>query len=207
MIYNPFDNGDDSSGTIFRDVIMLALMGFVVIVVLLLPHINPSKFDENVDINPPGNVIVEIRWPDELDTDVDLWVQGPGDVPVGYSNKGGVLFNLLRDDLGFSGDVTKINYENSFSRGIVEGEYTINLHLYRNRSGVMPIEVIVVVSVKENPDAGTKQILTRTVELQSVGEELTVFRFELDKNGKLDPESVHDLPKSLRSGRSGISGP
>ena len=207
MIYNPFDNGDDSSGTIFRDVIMLALMGFVVIVILLLPHINPSKFDENVDINPPGNVIVEIRWPDELDTDVDLWVQGPGDVPVGYSNKGGVLFNLLRDDLGHSGDVTKINYENSFSRGIVEGEYTVNLHLYRNMSGVIPIEVIVVVSVKTNSDAATKQILTRTVELKSVGEELTIFRFELDKNGKLDPESVHDLPKSLRSGRSGISGP
>ena len=206
MIYNPFDNNDEGSGTIFRDVIMLALMGFVVIVILLLPHINPSKFDENVDISPPGNVIVEIRWPDELDTDVDLWVQGPGDVPVGYSNKGGILFNLLRDDLGHSGDVTKINYENSFSRGIVEGEYTVNLHLYRNMSGVIPVEVIVVVSVKTNLDAVTRQILTRTVELKSVGEELTVLRFELDKNGKLDPESVHDLPKSLRSSR-GTSGP
>lgn len=206
MIYNPFDNNDEGSGTIFRDVIMLALMGFVVIVILLLPHINPSKLDKNIDISPPGNVIVEIRWPDELDTDVDLWVQGPGDVPVGYSNKGGILFNLLRDDLGHSGDVIKINYENSFSRGIVEGEYTVNLHLFRNMSGVIPVEVIVVVSVKINLDAVTKQILTRTVELKSVGEELTVFRFELDKNGKLDPESVHDLPKSLRSSR-GTSGP
>lgn len=204
MIYNPFDNNDDGGGTVFRDVIMLALMGFVVIVVLLLPHINPSKEKINMDINPPGNVIVEIRWPDEADTDVDLWVQGPGDVPVGYSNKGGVLFNLLRDDLGNQGDVTKINYENSFSRGIVEGEYTVNVHLYRNISGIMPIEVIVVVSVKENLDAATKQILTRTVKLTSVGQELTVLRFELDKNGKLDVESVHDIYKSLRSARTAV---
>ncbi len=202
MIYNPFDNSDDGGGTIFRDVIMLALMGFVVIVVLLLPHINPSKLKENIDVNPPGNVIVEIRWPDILDTDVDLWVQGPGDVPVGYSNKGGVLFNLLRDDIGHQGDVSKVNYENSFSRGIVEGEYTINLHLYRDGSGSLPIEVIVVVSVKENPDAKTKRILTRTVELTSVGQELTVFRFDLDKDGKLDAESVHDIYIPLRSGRS-----
>ncbi|KKM15678.1 hypothetical protein LCGC14_1693610 [marine sediment metagenome] len=202
MIYNPFDNSDDGGGTIFRDVIMLALMGFVVIVVLLLPHINPSKLKENIDVNPPGNVIVEIRWPDILDTDVDLWVQGPGDVPVGYSNKGGVLFNLLRDDIGHQGDVSKVNYENSFSRGIVEGEYTINLHLYRDGSGSLPIEVIVVVSVKENPDATTKRILARTVELTSVGQELTVFRFDLDKDGKLDAESVHDIYIPLRSGRS-----
>lgn len=207
MIYNPFDDSDDGGGTVFRDVIMLALMGFVVIVILLLPHINPSKQKENVDINPPGNVIIEIKWPDDLDTDVDLWVQGPGDVPVGYSNKGGKLFNLLRDDLGKSNDATTINYENSFSRGIVEGEYTINLHLYRNVSGVLPITVIVVVSVKENPDESTKQILTRTVDLLSVGQEITVFRFELNKHGKLDVESVHDIYKSLRSGRSGISGP
>lgn len=202
MIYNPFDNSDDGGGTIFRDVIMLALMGFVVIVVLLLPHINPSSQKDNVDVNPPGNVIVEIQWPDDLDTDVDLWVQGPGDVPVGYSNKGGRLFNLLRDDLGNSSDVTTINYENSFSRGIVEGEYTVNLHLYRNQSGVLPIKVIVVVSVKENSDAGTRQILTRTVELTSVGQELTIFRFILDEHGRLELGSVHDIYKSLRSGRT-----
>ena len=202
MIYNPFDNNDDGSGTIFRDVIMLTLMGFVVIVVLLLPHINPAKHDENVDINPPGNVIVEIKWQDHLDTDVDLWVQGPGDVPVGYSNKGGALFNLLRDDLGQQNDATNINYENSYSRGVVEGEYIVNLHLYRNQSGVLPITVIVVVSVKENEDANTRQILTTIVDLTLVGQELTVFRFELDEDGRLNQGSVHDIYKALRSSRT-----
>jgi len=34
---------DDSTGTVFRDVILLALIGFVAIVIMLLPHIKPRK--------------------------------------------------------------------------------------------------------------------------------------------------------------------
>ena len=58
---DPFE--DDEGSTVFRDVIMLALLGFVAIVVLLLPHLNPPvRADESAA--PPGNVIVEVRWPD-----------------------------------------------------------------------------------------------------------------------------------------------
>ena len=72
----------DSNDTVFRDVIMLALAGFIAIVILLLPHLNPPGKAVKT-ATPPGNVIVEIRWPETLDTDVDLWVQGPKDQPVG----------------------------------------------------------------------------------------------------------------------------
>jgi hypothetical protein len=122
---------EDDGGTVFRDVIMLALAGFVAMVVLLLPHLNPPGKAALDNSQPPGNVIVEVRWPDEIDSDVDLWVEAPGDVPVGYSNKGGVIFNLLRDDLGKRADATGMNYEVSYSRGIPAGEYTVNVHLYR----------------------------------------------------------------------------
>ena len=76
---------DESGATVFRDVIMLALAGFVMIVMLLLPHINP-RAQEEAETKSPGNVIIELRWPDHIDADVDLWVEGPGDRPVGYSN-------------------------------------------------------------------------------------------------------------------------
>ena len=52
------------------------------------------------DPRVPGNVVVEIHWPDDLPVDVDLWVQAPRDVPVGYWNQGSRFFNLLR--AGFS---------------------------------------------------------------------------------------------------------
>jgi len=190
---------DDSGGTVFRDVTMLALSGFVAIVLLLLPHLNPPAKAENDEIMPPGNVIIEIRWPDDLDTDVDLWVQAPGDVPVGYSNKGGQIFNLLRDDLGRHADATDLNYEVSYSRGIPAGEYTVNLHLYRDLSHKLPITVKVVASVKRNPDESARQILATTVKLGAEGEETTAFRFTLDSRGALVADSVNSLFRPLRS--------
>ena len=166
---------DDEGGTVFRDVIMLALAGFVAMVLLLLPHLNPPGEEAKENTQPPGNVIVEVRWPDELDCDVDLWVEAPGDVPVGYSNKGGVIFNLLRDDLGKRADATGMNYEVSYSRGIPAGEYTVNLHLYRNTTGVLPVPVTVVTSVKKSSKESARQLLASNVELTREGEELTVY--------------------------------
>ena len=131
---------DGGADTVFRDVIMLTLAGFIVIVLLLLPHINPVAKTDLV-AEPPGNVIVELRWPDELDADVDLWVEAPGDAPVGYSNQGGLVFNLLRDDLGRVSDPLELNYETAFSRGVPAGEYTVNVHLYRNRTPHYPVPV------------------------------------------------------------------
>jgi hypothetical protein len=192
----------DDAGIVFRDLITLALCGFVVCVVLIMPHINPPVTKTAQDTDPPGNVIVEVRWPDELDSDVDLWVEAPGDVPVGYSNKGGVIFNLLRDDLGKRADATGMNYEVSYSRGILAGEYTVNLHLYRNTAGVFPIPVTVVTSVKKSAKESARQLLASHIELVREGEELTVYRFKLSEQGDLVSGSVHSLQRQLRSWRS-----
>jgi hypothetical protein len=191
--------GDQGSDTVFRDVIFLALAGFVAVVLLLLPHLHPPK-EAEAAIRSPGNVIVEIRWPDEIDADVDLWVQAPGDTPVGYSNKGGMFFNLLRDDLGRRGDSTDLNYEISYSRGVPEGEYTVNVHLYRNTGGYVSVPVTISVSVKPNTNESAHRLLATKLLLEYEGEERTAFRFSLDDKGKLLRGSVHDLPKPLRSG-------
>jgi len=189
---------DDGSNTVFRDVIFLALAGFVAVVLLLLPHLNPPA-TANEGTPAPGNVIVELNWPSQIDADVDLWVQAPGDVPVGYSNKGGTIFNLLRDDLGRQADVTDINYEVTYSRGVPAGEYIVNVHLYRDMSGQLPLPATVVVSVKSSSDVAAKRILSTKLRLTHQGQETTVFRFSLDDAGNLVPGSVHDLPKALRS--------
>ncbi len=189
---------EDDSDTVFRDVIFLALAGFIAIVLLLLPHLNPPAKAEQ-EAPSPGNVIVEIRWPDELNTDVDLWVEAPGDIPVGYSNKGGLVFNLLRDDLGLHADFSGLNYEVSYSRGTPAGDYTVNLHLYRDLSGSLPVPVTVVVSVKPSPEQAAKQILATKVALKQEGQELTAFRFALDDSGRLVRGSVNDLPRPLRA--------
>jgi len=188
---------DTQDGTVFRDVIMLALLGFVTIVILLLPHLNPPGQTEAGAL-PPGNLVVSVRWPDRIDADVDLWVQAPGDRPVGYSNLGGRVFNLLRDDRGHNQELDSANFEVAYSRGLPAGEYTINLHLYTDRTGTLPVSVVVEVGLKSTPDAPVRRILTRQVNLTRVGEELTVVRFALDAQGQLMPATVHELPRPLR---------
>lgn len=198
---DPWQDSDEA-GTVFRDVILLALAGFIFVTVLLLPHLNPPGKRAEGAIEPPGNVIMEAKWPDEMRTDVDLWVQAPGDMPVGYSNKGGLIFNLLRDDLGSQGDPTGINFETSFSRGVPPGEYTVNVHLFRNLESVYPVEVRVVARVKSEKDGGARPIASTTVQLDREGQEVTAFRFRLDERGELVPGSIHAVFKPLRSAKA-----
>ena len=194
---DPID-GEGGDGTVFRDVIMLALLGFVTIVILLLPHLNPPTI-QAASADPPGNVVVEIRWPDKNDADVDLWVQAPGDAPVGYSNKDGSVFNLLRDDLGHIQDLSSLNYEMAYSRGTPEGEYVVNLHLYRSRTTPLPISVEVNIGIRKSNNESLVTISSNQVHLSHEGQELTVIRFRLSQLGRLVDGSVHDLPHSLRS--------
>ena len=84
---------DDNSNTIFRDVILLALSVFVVIVVMLLPFI--AKKEKSV-LDSPSAVAVEVRWPYEQDIDIDTWVMTPDGEAVGYNYKNGLIASLPR---------------------------------------------------------------------------------------------------------------
>ena len=56
------DCEEDSAGTVFRDVILLALIGFMALVFMLLPHLRKSEVEAQ-DPKAPGNVSVELHWP------------------------------------------------------------------------------------------------------------------------------------------------
>jgi hypothetical protein len=183
------------SHTLFRDAILLALISFMCMVVWILPHLNPPTAKD--DMIPPGNLVAFITWP-EGNVDVDLWLDGPGEpVPVGYSNKGGVLWNLLRDDLGTIADVTSLNMETGFSRGIIPGEYRINVQCYRCPLG--PVDVHVEVSMKA-PSGAVSTIATSTVTLRRHFEEKTALAFRITESGEVDQSSMNTLFKPLRSG-------
>ena len=199
---DPFDNRDEAGGTLYRDVLSLALMGFLAVIVLLLPYINPRGTQAEATTPPPGSVIVEITWASELNADVDLWIQAPHDLAVGYSNKGAIYFNLLRDDLGQYMDATMINHEVAYTRGVIPGEYIVNIHAYRgDYDNPPPMDVRCVVSVKIDTDNGpvVAPVLGTTARLDYVGQEITVFRFTLDEKGVIQAGSVNSLYKPLRT--------
>lgn len=181
----------------FRDMLFLLVFAYLVIGAVALAHVHKQE-QSSSGAAPPGSVIVDIHWDDTIDADIDLWVEAPGDVPVGYSNKAGMIFNLLRDDLGHSGDPVSMNYEIAYGRGLWPGEYTVNAHFYRSVDGRFPVPVTARVSVRGS-DGEVENILRSVVELDHVGQETTIFRFRLDAQGRLVPGSVNRLHKDLRT--------
>lgn len=196
MIFAP--KTSRTTSTAFKDFLFLCVLGFIAMIVWLLPWINPPKDDDKAE--PPGNVVVAIAW-GSGDFDVDLWVTGPGEPrPIGYSNRAGKLFNLLRDDLG--GPDTGLNYENAYSRGIVAGEYIINLHAYR--VSVLPQKVSVEISLNTGkPGKGMTPVATTSLTLTANGQERTALRFKLDKDGKLVAGSMNAVFRPLRAAQAG----
>lgn len=186
---------DDTVGTVFRDVLMLALIGFVAMLIVLLPHLSKAKQVQE-EYRSPGNVVVEIHWPNDLPVDVDLWVKAPRDIPVGFFNHGSEFFDLLRDDRGYDRDASGENYEVSYSRGIPPGEYTVNVHMYGSVPEGVSVPVKVVVSVRKTYEK-LAQILQTEVVLYRLNQEETAFRFSLSGEGELVEGSVTTLKRNL----------
>lgn len=182
---------------------------FMLLTFMMLPFVQQLQKKTEAkteEVKSAGDMMVEIHWPDKVDIDIDLWVKSPDDErPVGYSNRAGKTFNLLRDDLGKSNDTTDRNFEMAYARGLPEGEYIINIHYFADRepgdTHEVPVEVIVSTKASgpDKSSGGMKQIVTRKAVLRVKGEEITVVRFTIDKNGELVKDSVNDFYQELRS--------
>jgi hypothetical protein len=177
---------------IFRD-LLLGLLG-IVIMFLLVAILQISSQKKTADKQkPPGNIVAFISWPPG-DTDVDLWVTGPGEPhAIGYSNKGGVLWNLLRDDLGKQPDITGMNMESSYSRGAPAGEYIFNIHCYRCPQLPVTVNVEIRINTDMTGGGGEKLLTTATIDLTANKQELTAVRFVLDKDGNIVPNSLNSV--------------
>lgn len=209
---NPFNPSEDFSATVFRDVILISLLAFVFVIIWMLPHINPEGEQSKDEAPPPGNVIVEIRWPDEMCVDVDMWVKPPKGGQIGFARKSSEHANLLRDDVGCINDPLGLNYENLYTRGILQGQYTVNAHWYTGilKDDIKSVPVRVIVSVKP-PGKSMKEILVTEITLENVWQSLTAFSFTLDEHGNLKPGSVNNEwkpigygnPEGTKNSRSG----
>jgi hypothetical protein len=171
-----------------RDLLLL------VIIVLLIFQNPPVPKTVAESSKMPGQMSISAAWP-EGHVDVDLWVQGPGDRPVGYSNRAGKIFNLLRDDIGDS-EKTPTNYENVYSRGLPAGEYIINLHCYSRCRNPETVGVEIRFG-----QADSMKLLAEEVVQLAPTQERTVLRFRLDGKGSVVPGSVNRVFFPLRAAK------
>ena len=145
-----------------------------------------------------GNITIEMQWPVGSPSDLDLWVQPPGDRPIGYSRKTGKFCDLVRDDLGAEHDVASRAMEVVVCRRAAAGEYIVNVHAYRfEEAKAIPVQVLVR---GLHPETGSVEtLLTRYITVEHMGQEATVVRFTIGHDGQIDQDSVNNLQKGLRA--------
>lgn len=181
----------------FLDLLFNVLIGFVFLFIVSFLLINPVA--KRADIEVKAEFLITVFWPDNLEDDVDIYVEDPAGNLVWFKSREPGLMHLDRDDLGKRNDevVTAAgtilfpeNREIVTLRGIVPGEYTVNVHCYF-KVGSDPVPVTVQID-KINPYS---VVIRETIDLVNKGEEVTVTRFSVNSNGEVT--NVNKLPKKL----------
>ena len=187
-----------SNNTAFLDFLFLLMLFFAILYAVVVQHMNPVKQMQKVDMK--AEFIVKIEWPTEMPDDVDLHVEDPKRNFVFFGKRESGIIHLDRDDLGHGNRdyVTKSdgtivfnpNQEIVAVRGILPGEYIVNIHMFTKKG---PHEVPVMIKLsKINPYS---DIETVEIVLKFNGEERTAFRFIVDQEGEV--VEINRLPISL----------
>lgn len=184
----------------FTDLLFNALLGFTFLFLIAIMFMNPEAKSGIID--PKAEYILTITWEDMSPDDVDVWVEDPEGQIVWFRTPEAGLLHLDRDDRGLVNDTITINGEavqNPLNqevvtlRGVVKGEYVVNLHYYASETD-KPVDVNVRLA-KVNPKL--EVVYYGTVKLEKKGDEKTAVRFRIGRNGEVF--GINFLPKALVS--------
>jgi hypothetical protein len=177
----------------FRDIFALLMVIFFLFA--LVPHKPEDATEEQSQIPAQGQLVVMMKWPDNIDRDIDVWVRHPlSPRSVGWSNKSDVHCDLLRDDLGARADIdpSSFNYEQITCRTLQIGEYIVNVHFFgggadhRRSTGVdTSTDIKVQVDIVFVRDGIVTHVDAYNVVLGRPGDWVTTSRFVVDDRGNL----------------------
>jgi hypothetical protein len=189
---------DDGTFVPFTDILFNALLGFSLMVFIAFALIRPDAKTGTVDTN--AQFLITTTWPDNNEDDIDTYVQDPTGSVVWYHSMQKGFLTLDRDDRGNYLDTVTVNgkkvtfplnQETVSLRGIVPGEYIVNVYHFTN-----PTNAAVPVSVKvEKVNPKLSVVYYDTVLLTRKGDEKTVVRFTLDADGNVS--DINQRPTSL----------
>lgn len=168
---------------LFKALQVISLLFFITLLAVS-PDSKEGKIDSKAEF------IITLDWPDNHPDDLDLFVQDPIGNIVWYRHREAGFLTLDRDDRGGNNDFVMVNGKKIPSpireeivtvRGIVAGEYTVNVSHFQATTG-QPVVATVKVQ-KLNPTA--QVIFDDKLTLDHTGEEKTALRFSLDAEGKV----------------------
>jgi hypothetical protein len=182
-LYEREEPFDPFSVMLFKALQVVAFLFF-----LALLAISPDSKEGKIDSK--AEFLITMDWPDNHPDDLDLFVQDPAGNIAWYRHRDAGFLTLDRDDRGGANDFILVNGKKIPSpireeivtvRGILAGEYTVNISHFAATTG-KPVPVTVKVQ-KLNPTA--QVIFDDAVNVDHSGEEKTAVRFTLDAEGKV----------------------
>jgi hypothetical protein len=185
----------------------LQVVSFLFFIALLA--IAPDVKDGKVD--PRAEFIITMDWPDNHPDDLDLFVQDPTGNIAWYRHREAGFMVLERDDRGGANDFIVVNGKKILSpireeivviRGIVAGEYTVNVSHFAATTG-RPVPVKVKVQ-KLNPVA--QVIHDNMLTVDHTGDEKSAVRFTLDGEGKVIDVNYREKSLMQRFGTEHLNG-
>lgn len=185
---------DNSNTTSFIDLLFLCLFGVTFLFFLAFLLITPPIDDQRK--KPKAEFLITLTWNGQTNDDVDLWVQNPAGDVMFFRQMNIGLMHLDHDDIGWTRDtivsggqriIKYVNQEIATIRGIIPGEWIINIHMYAKRYG--SAATINVRVDKLNPRFTT--IVDKDYVMMSRGEEITVTRMVMTGKGEI--ESINDM--------------
>ncbi len=184
----------------FTDLLFNALLGFTFLFLVAIMFMNPDAKSGIID--PKAEYILTVTWEDNSPDDIETWVEDPDGKIIWFRNPEADLLHLDRDDRGRLNDTITVNgeeIENPLNqevvtlRGVVQGEYIVNLHYYASETH-KAVEVNIRL-VKVNPKL--EVVYYGTVTLEQSGDEKTALRFRIASDGEVS--NINFLPKKLVS--------
>jgi hypothetical protein len=202
----PREKFDPFSVMLFKALQVVAFLFFIALLA-----INPEAKEGKIESK--AEFIVTMTWPDDHPDDIDLYAEDPLGNIVWYHQREAGFMVLDRDDRGSANNSITVDgrkvsspfrQETISIRGIVAGEYTVNVNYYLATT-TAPVPVSVKIE-KVNPTV--EVIFYDTMILDHMGQEKTAARFKIADNGNvLDvnhrDKSLIQLTRSVRRSASG----
>lgn len=192
--------------TLFVDFLMANLA--MLLGIMMLADVTQKKKTQQQQVQEAGlrtegKLAVTMSWPDTSPDDVDLYVRDPAGNIAFFSARDAGLMHLDHDDMGLSNDrniwgmgtaTVERNEERVILRGLMAGEYIVNVHMYGKR-GHDPTPVTVKLLRLRGEDANLAE---RGITLTHNGHEVTAFRFTVRPDESI--VGINELPRSLMRG-------
>jgi hypothetical protein len=192
---------DPFSVMLFKALQVVAFLFFIALLVM-----NPEAKQGKVDTK--AEFLITMGWPDSHPDDIDIYAEDPLGNIVWYHEREAGFMVLDRDDRGGLNNSITVNGRRVSSplrqeivsiRGIVPGEYTVNVNYYlASQPATVPVSVKIE---KVNPTV--EVVFYDTIMLDHMGQEKTAARFRIAENGNVvdanhRDKSLIQLTRSVR---------